>query len=128
MANDNDTLHALAFLYLTFGHAADGSLTGDEMRALAKKLQAWNPDASFEQLGDVLKATVAEYKENPSRQEKYARAEAYAESLANHASAAGRQTIIDDLAALAAVDGDVSEGEKRFIATIAAKLGVNSPV
>jgi uncharacterized tellurite resistance protein B-like protein len=128
MATDTDSLHALSFLYLTFSHATDGSLTGDEMRALAKKLQAWHPDASFEQLGEVLKATVAEYKGEQTRQEKYARAEAYADRLVDHASPEGRKTIIDDLAALAAVDGDVSEGEKQFIAKIAAKLGVQSPI
>jgi tellurite resistance protein len=125
MATQSESLHALAFLYLTFGHATDGSLTGDEMRALAKKLQAWNPDATFEELGEVLKATVAEYKATPSRQEKYARAGAFAEALVDHADA---QTIVDDLAALAAVDGDVSDGEKSFIAEIAGKLGVASPL
>jgi uncharacterized tellurite resistance protein B-like protein len=128
MATHTESLHALAFLYLTFGHATDGSLTGDEMRALAKKLQAWHPDATFEELGEVLKATVAEYKATPSRQEKYARAGAFAEALVDHADAQGRKTIVDDLAALAAVDGDVSDGEKSFIAEIAAKLGVASPL
>jgi uncharacterized tellurite resistance protein B-like protein len=128
MATSKESLQGLAFLYLTFSHATDGSLTGDEMRALANKLKAWSPDATLEELGEVLKATVAEYKGKPSRQEKYAQAEAYAEQLVDHADPAGRQKVIDDLASLAEVDGVVSDGEKSFIATIAQKLGVTSPV
>ena len=127
MAASTESLQALAFLYLTFSHATDGSLTGEEMRAVAKKLQAWSPDATLEQLGAVLESTVAEYKTKPSRQEKYAHAEALVTALAQHVGPTQRQTIVDDLASLAEVDGVVSDAESAFIRQIAQTLGVNPP-
>ena len=41
-------LDAVAFLYLTVAHTADGAITGDEMRTLANGLRALDPDASLE--------------------------------------------------------------------------------
>lgn len=128
MATDTESMHALAFLYLTFSHATDGALSGDEMRELANKLQSWKPEADLGEIGEVLKATVAEYKSTASRQEKYAQAESCAAQLQGAADQARLQTIIQDLAALAEVDGTVSDEEKSFIGKMARVLGVESPV
>jgi uncharacterized tellurite resistance protein B-like protein len=128
MATDTESMHALAFLYLTFSHATDGALSGDEMRAVAGKLKEWNPEASLEELGAVLKNTVEEYKALPSRTEKYEAASKCAEQLKGTADSERLQTVVSDLASLAMVDGKVSDEEKAFIAQTAQTLGVESPV
>ena len=51
----NSLVDALAFLYLTFGQATDGTLTADEMRTLAGRLQKRAPALSLEDLGQVLR-------------------------------------------------------------------------
>jgi tellurite resistance protein len=128
MSTDHAELtHALAFLYIAAGQATDGTLTADEMRTLAAKLQRRAPELSLEQLGTVLRDTVASYKAIASLDEKLDRASACAEQLRDACDGAMRQAIVDDLRAIAEADGSVSDDEIAFIDTIAATLGLESP-
>lgn len=128
MSTDHAELtHALAFLYIAAGQATDGTLTADEMRTLAAKLQRRAPELSLEQLGTVLRDTVASYKAIASLDEKLDRANACAEQLRDACDGAMRRAIVDDLRAIAEADGSVSDDEVAFIDTIAATLGLESP-
>lgn len=124
--SDQQSLQALAFLYLTFGHATDGTMTGDEMRALAKRLQPWAPQAGLDDLGEVLKQTVAEYKSHEDMDAKLAKARELTATLGKNASADELQRILDDLREIASADGTISEEEKAFIADTAKTFGLPS--
>ncbi|MCA9654168.1 MAG: TerB family tellurite resistance protein [Myxococcales bacterium] len=127
MSNDNSLVDALAFLYVTFGQATDGTLTADEMRTLAEKLGKRAPELSLEQLGQVLRSTVTAYKGVGSREEKIERAQQHAAVLRDSVDEGMRQAIINDLSAIAAADGEVSDQEQAFIARTAQTLGVALP-
>jgi len=120
MAN-NDALSSLAFLYLTFSHATDGSLSMEEMRTLADKVKGWAPDADLAEIGQVIQGAVASYKQVPAA-ERLASARQHAASLASFADAGARARIVSDLEAIAGADGEVSEGERVFIDELRAQF------
>lgn len=124
MNEPNPLVDALAFLYVTFAQATDGSLTADEMRTLADKLSRRAPDLSLEDLGHVLRATVTAYKGLSTRHDKMARAQEHAAVLRDTVDQTMREAIVADLGAIAAADGEVSEQERQFITQTAATLGV----
>lgn len=116
-------LEAIAFLYLTVAHTADGAVSGDEMRTLANSVRAWQPDAPLEAIGDVLKKTVERYKQLGARDQKLAEAEKVAKALAGKLSAEERVRIADGMQGIAAADGEVSADEAAVIARIQAAFG-----
>jgi hypothetical protein len=121
MAN-NDALSSLAFLYLTFGQATDGSLTMEEMRTLADKVKGWAPDADLKEVGAVIQGAVTEYKQVAAGQH-LETARQKAAALASIGDAAVLARIISDLETIASADGDVSEGERTFIDELKAQFG-----
>lgn len=118
-----DSLTALAFLYLTFGHSTDGTLTLDEMRTLAGRLTKRVPDADLAAIGEVIKAAVDEYKGLPTTGEKLGRAREHTTALAANASDDDVRAVLDDLREIAGADGHISPEEEKFIADVAAALG-----
>lgn len=121
--SDRESLKSLAFLYLTFGHSTDGVLSMDEMRALAARLQHRVPDADLDQVAEVIKSAVNEYKKLPSMQAKLARAAERTEALRHAATAQEVQAVLDDLREIAGADGHISPEEEAFIVQVAAALG-----
>lgn len=124
MSTDQAELpHALAFLYIAAAQATDGTLTPEEMRTLAAKLQERAPALSLDELGAVLRQTVADYKSIGSVEEKLERAQGHARALRDTADETLRRAIVDDLLAIAQADGSVSDEEVSFMGAIAATLG-----
>lgn len=121
MAN-NDALSSLAFLYLTFSHATDGTLTMEEMRTLADRVKNWAPEADLQEVGAVIQGAVAEYKQVPVGQHLDA-ARQKAAALASIGDAAALGRIIADLETIANADGSVSDGERKFIDALKAQFG-----
>lgn len=119
------TLESLAFLYLTMAHSADGAITGDEMRTLANSLRAWNPDATLEVIGDVLRKTVDEYKHVGSPDAKLARAEQCTEQLAGALGPADRTRVVEALQGIAEADGKITEDETAFIERVRARFSAS---
>ncbi len=114
MSSAPDSLSTLAFLYLTFSHATDGTLSMDEMRTVATKMQGWAPDVGLETLGGIIKQAVADYQALPV-DERLAAARQRATELKGQASAEALAKILTDLEAIAGADGTVSPGEQAFI-------------
>ncbi len=119
--SNNDALSSLAFLYLTFSHATDGSLSMEEMRTLAEKVKGWAPDAELSEIGQVIQGAVADYKQVDAG-DRLSAARARAASLASFADAAARARIVADLEAIAEADGEVSGGERTFIDELKAQF------
>jgi uncharacterized tellurite resistance protein B-like protein len=119
-------LSDLAFLYLACGHAADGQLTGDEMRTLAAKLREWAGGASLEEVGAVIKGVVEEYKGIESMADKVARAESCAAALKKAHTTEELRAILGDMMAIAEADGTVTPDEESFIARIGARFGITA--
>lgn len=116
---DASTLQSLAYLYIAFGHATDDELSTDEMRTLASHLQAWVPDESLDAVGEALKGAMAAYRTPPNRRDKIAGALERAKSLAASLPAEQLPKIHEDLQAIAAADGNVSDEETKMMAAIA---------
>ena len=119
-------LTELAFLYLACGHAADGQLTGDEMRTLAGKLREWAGDATLEEVGNLIKQVVDDYKAIPTMSDKVARAELGADVLKKAHSTEELRAILADMMAIAEADGTVTPDEETFIARIGARFGITA--
>jgi uncharacterized tellurite resistance protein B-like protein len=122
--SDQQSLQSLAFLFLTFGHATDGGISLDEMRALATRLQGWAPDADLATLGEVIKGTVADYKAEP---DKMARARQCCAALGRTASPEELARVLGDLVEIASADGTISDAERTFIDDTARDFGVAAP-
>ena len=116
-----DALSSLAFLYMTFGHSTDGSMSMDEMRALAKRLHAWAPEHDLQAIGEVIKNTVAVYK---AEGDKMAKAKEHAAALKGGATAEQLGQVVTDLKEIANADGNISPEEQAFIDAMAADFGV----
>jgi len=117
-----DSLKSLAFLYLTFGHSTDGALSMDEMRALADRLGRRVPEADLDEIAEVIKAAVADYKALDAGA-RLAQARQHTDSLRANAEAGDVQAVLDDLREIASADGNISAEEEKFIADVAAALG-----
>ncbi len=113
-------LDAIAFMYLTVAHTADGAITGDEMRTLANGLRQLDPDASLEAIGEILRKTVSDYKANPEHDARIAETEKRASALAKSLSAETRAQVIAGMRAIAEADGQVSADESALIGRIEA--------
>ena len=120
MSADQQVLESLAFLYLTFGHSTDGTLTKDEMNTLAGKLREWAPSAQLGDIGEILKTAVTRYK---AANNKLAAARDARFSLGALGSDQLRK-ILEDLQAIAAADGHISPEEQSFIAETAESFGL----
>jgi hypothetical protein len=116
------TIDALAFLYITFAHSTDGSLTGEEMRTLATRLHGWRPSASLDELGAAMKRAVDRYKSQPDMAARRAEADRCAEALAK-GSVEDKQRILADLRGIAEVDGKITPDESAFIDSLRERLG-----
>lgn len=125
MSTQAELTHALAFLYIAAGQATDGTLSPEEMRTLAGKLQQRAPELTLDELGTVLRQTVADYKAIGSRESKLERAQSHARALRDTADETLRRAIVDDLLAIAEADGSVSDEEVAFMGAIAATLGTH---
>lgn len=119
-------LEAIGLLYLTFAHATDGALTGEEMRMVAEKVRSWQPEASLDAVGEQIKSTVEQYKRLGDRTKRMAEAERCATVLAKGLNAEERARVMEDLADLAAADGKVTPEETSFMATIAQRLAAGT--
>ena len=122
MAADTQVLESLAFLYLTFGHSTDGTLSADEMRTLAGKLREWAPSAELSDIGEVLRAAVDAYKAADS---KISKAREHANGLQGKLDVAQLSKILADLEQIAGADGHVSDEEKAFIEQTRKALGLS---
>lgn len=122
--SDPQSLQSLAFLFLTFGHATDGGISLDEMRALASRLQAWAPDADLAELGEIIKTTVAAYKGTP---DKLAHARECCAAIARTATPDELQRVLGDLVEIAKTDGTISDEERAFIDETARDFNVSAP-
>ena len=121
--SDRESLTALSYLFVTFGHATDGTLGMEEMRSLAGRLTQRVPGADLTQVGELLRGAIAEYKTHASMADKFARARQCIETLRAHAGDTEVEAILEDLREIANADGRVSPEEEKFIATVAAALG-----
>ncbi len=121
--SDRESLKSLAFLFLTFGHSTDGSLSMDEMRALAGRLKQRVPDADLDDVAAVIKAAVGDYKTLPSMADKLTRARQHTDALRANATPEEVQHVLSDLREIAGADGNISPEEEKFIADVAAALG-----
>jgi len=117
-----EALEALTLLYLTFGHATDGALHGDEMRMLAKQLQRWSPGSNYEALGHLITRCVGQYKATTSIPERLDRASMAASQLKGALDVAQLRRVLEDLRELGLVDGHLSPEEEAFIEVVADRL------
>jgi uncharacterized tellurite resistance protein B-like protein len=111
-------LESIAFLYLTVAHTADGAISGDEMRTLANGVRAWEPDASLEAIGDVLRKTVDRYKQLGDREAKLAEADRCATALAGTLASDDRARVVAGMRGIAEADGAISPEERVLIERI----------
>ncbi|MBL4683401.1 MAG: TerB family tellurite resistance protein [Nannocystaceae bacterium] len=121
--SDRASLTSLAFLFVAFGHSTDGSLSMDEMRALAGRLKQRAPGAELADIAELIKTAIGEYKTLVSMTDKLARAQQHTDSLRANVSREEVQQVLADLREIANADGNISAEEEQFIAGVAAVLG-----
>ncbi len=111
----DERLYALAFLYIAFASTTSPTLSPEELRILGNSLRNWAPNHSPDQLGEVLRHAVADYRKLPGDGAKLAHARVWADSLHQQSGPEQLRQILADLWAIAGADGYVSDDEQRFI-------------
>jgi tellurite resistance protein len=91
------------------------------MRVLSARLRDWVPQLGLEQIGQVLRDTVAGYRQVPDKPEQL---RAVRTTLAQGVGVDRRPQIITDLHAIAVADGRFDVAEQEFIEATARALGL----
>lgn len=123
MAEEQATLNALAFIYIGFAHSTDGELAPEEMKTLASHIKEWQPDADLPKIGEVLQEAVALYQSTDpgDRAQAFRR---HGEALKGALDPNARVMVLADLEAISKADGEITQGEREFIATMKQILDV----
>jgi uncharacterized tellurite resistance protein B-like protein len=114
-------LSTLAYLFVAFAHGTDGVLTNSEMRVLADRLRAWAPQLSLDQVGGILRETVAGYGRAPNKPAQLRDCRA---ALAAWFTPDRHAQVIADLREIAFADGRFDTAEQVFIDETARAFGL----
>ncbi len=106
-----EALIHLALLYLVVAHGIDHELTRKERHIIWRKLQAWCPESSEQQLSAVLQEAVKRYAEGLDEAALRASAEAVKLALTPEQ----RLTAFHDLVQIANADGTFLDVEEDFL-------------
>ena len=125
MSEEQSTLNALAFIYIGFAHSTDGELAPEEMKTLAAHIKEWQPNAPLEQIGEVLQEAVALYQATDplDRTDAFRR---HGEAIKQQLDANARVMVLADLEAISKADGEITQGEREFIAAMQQILEVEA--
>ncbi len=104
-------LHDLALIYLTLAHSTDHDLTSEEADAITRKISEWVPDSSESDILRVVHGAMNVYAQGPDKRAFTESVEAVRRLVPEHQ----RQSLLDDLEAVAQADGGVSESERDLI-------------
>ena len=117
MSEEQSTLNALAFIYIGFAHSTDGELAPEEMRTLAGHIKEWQPDADLAQIGEVLAEAVALYQtiDPLDRTDAFRK---HGEAIKRDLDVNARVMVLADLEAISRADGEITQGEREFIAAM----------
>nr|WP_255216696.1 serine/threonine protein kinase [Pseudenhygromyxa sp. WMMC2535] len=116
-------IRACAFIYLALGQASDGALDPREMQAVAGRLQAWMPEASLAEIGEVLREAVDTFKELRDHGARLDHALRCADQLAASTDEPTRRRVLADLWSIAGADEQIAPGEQRFIMNVVDRFG-----
>ncbi|ACY48667.1 TerB family tellurite resistance protein [Rhodothermus marinus] len=106
-----EVLIHLALLYLVLAHGVDHELTRQERQIIVRKLRAWCPDLTDQQLAAVLQEAIDRYAEGLTDAELRASAEAIKMAL----TPAQRLTAFHDLVQIANADGTFLDTEEDLL-------------
>ena len=116
-------LRACAFLYLAMGQATDGFIEAQEMKVIGEQLRQWVPGASMTQTGEVLRETVAAFKQLQDREARLDHARRCADLLVANTDQQTLRVVLADLWRIAGADGQISPEEQHFIMEMVDRFG-----
>lgn len=106
-----EVLIHLAILYLVLAHGVDHELTRQERQIIVRKLRAWYPELSAQQVAAVLQEAIDRYAEGLTETELRASAEALKLALTPEQ----RLTAFHDLVQIANADGTFLDTEEDLL-------------
>lgn len=104
-------LHDLALIYLTLAHSTDHELTTEEVDAITGKISEWMPDAADSDVMLVVQGAMNVYAQGPDKRAFAESVDAVRRLVPEHQ----RQSLLDDLEAVANADGGISDNERVLI-------------
>ena len=109
-------LHHLAYVYAAVA-SSDGSISKDELEVFCQRLHDWNPDVERDALMQIVMAAVAALGEDieEALERQLARS---VEIVARALDEDGRSAALDDVLAIAGVDGSLEPGEGELLLKI----------
>lgn len=117
MSEQTSTLNALAFIYIGFAHSTDGELAPEEMRTLAAHIKEWEPDADLAKIGEVLQEAAALY-QSVDPLDRVDAFRKHGDALKQTLDHNARVMVLQDLEAISRADGEITQGEREFIAAM----------
>ena len=112
---DWSAIHDLALIYVMLAHRTDHHLSSEEIEAITDKIGEWVPDASSEEVLQVVKDALKVYAQNPDQQIFDESVAAIKEAVPEHQ----RPTLLDDLQYVAGSDGQQLRAEQDLIDELA---------
>lgn len=118
---DWSLIHELAFLYILVGHSAEDNLAPDTIDVVVDRLQEWRPDSSEEQIREIVRRALQVYADEPGMD----LISDSVETLKQALPTTHRLTVLDDLHAVAQVEGVVTLNERELIHSLAQAWDLN---
>lgn len=108
-------LHDIAFLYIVLAHGSNNKLDPVEIEAMIKRLSAWQPDLSEEELNSILREALQYYSQGLDKED----VDESASSIMDRFGRAQRMGVLTDLEYIATVDGEMNKMELDMIELLA---------
>lgn len=114
-------VHDVTLVYVAIAHHTDGQLTDHEMNAIQKKLGEWLPDATEDEILDIIRQVTTTFAQESIDREFASSVQAIKKALPVSQLAA----LYDDLIEIATADGRIHEMERSLIADLSKEWSVS---
>jgi uncharacterized tellurite resistance protein B-like protein len=113
-------LHDLALLYIVMGHAMDNDLSTKEIDVMLARLNEWQPDLEGDDIREILREALQVYAGGPDEETLGRSVKAIRDAM----PVVQRLAILNDMAQIAAADGEVNRHETELLQTLSVAWNV----
>lgn len=108
--------HDLTLVFLALAYSSDATLTDSEVDSIAEALQRWRPDASRDEIHEIVLEATAAFLESDAEEEVLRSVRTLGEAL----SLEKRRQALEDAMRIAEADGILLNSEQNILSIIAA--------
>ncbi|MDW8436478.1 MAG: tellurite resistance TerB family protein [Chloroherpetonaceae bacterium] len=123
MQYSQELVEDLALVYLVLTGYADGKLTEAEKEGMEDVLNVWTDGFLSEEMKDLIPYTQRRFAEARKHGQAHRRLADAIDGIFHRLHRSKLKIVLHDLLALAKIDGEVNQNERKFIEMVAARWG-----